>query len=62
MEDRLLTLDDLAEYLSVSRRTIYRLLGGNNLPAYRVGGQLRFRREDVDKWLENKRLVKAKTG
>lgn len=62
MEERLLTLDDLAGYLSVSRRTVYRLLEGNSIPAYRVGGQVRFRREDIDKWLETKKIGKTKIG
>lgn len=59
MDDQLLTVDGLAEYLNISRRTMYRLLKAESLPAYRVGKQLRFRREDVDDWLQKRQVRKA---
>ncbi len=62
MDEKLLTLDDLADYLNVSRRTTYRLLKGSDLPAYRIGGHLRFRREDIDLWIDKQRLDQKKTG
>jgi len=62
MTDKLLTLNDLSEYLNISRRTVYRLLEGTQLPAYRIGGHLRFKRNDVDEWLEHQKLVDKKTG
>lgn len=62
MEEKLLTLDDLADYLNISRRTTYRLLKGSDLPAYRIGGHLRFRREDIDLWIDKQRLDQKKTG
>ena len=62
MDEKLLTLDDLADYLNVSRRTTYRLLKGGDLPAYRIGSHLRFRREDIDGWLEKQKLEQKKNG
>jgi excisionase family DNA binding protein len=47
----LLTVDDLAEYLAVSRWQVYRLVQ-RGLPVVRVGERLRFRREDVDAFIE----------
>ena len=55
-EEKLLTDDDLAGYLDISRRTIYRLLKVEELPGYRIGSHLRFRRDDIDKWLDSKKL------
>ena len=46
------TAEELAELLKVSPRTIQRLVNRKELPAIRVGRQLRFRREWVDEWLD----------
>jgi PTS system nitrogen regulatory IIA component len=48
----LLSLKQLAEYLQLSQRTVYRLLERGDLPAVKVGGQWRFRRSTVDEWLD----------
>lgn len=44
------TVNEAADYLRVSRRTIYKLVQEDRLKAYRVGAErhLRFRREDLD--------------
>lgn len=47
----ILTIRQLAEYLMVSEKTVYRMLDRNQLPAVRVGAQWRFRRQDIDAWL-----------
>lgn len=47
----ILTIRQLAEYLMVSEKTVYRMLDRNELPAVRVGAQWRFRRQDIDAWL-----------
>lgn len=46
----------LADLLGVSAATIYRLrYARRGPPAYRIGGQVRFRREDVEAWLAERR-------
>ncbi len=47
----ILTIRQLAEYLMVSEKTVYRMLDRNELPAMRVGSQWRFRKLDIDSWL-----------
>ncbi len=47
----ILTIRQLAEYLMVSEKTVYRMLDRHQLPAVRVGAQWRFRRQDIDAWL-----------
>lgn len=47
----ILTIRQLAEYLMVSEKTVYRMLDRNELPAVRVGAQWRFRKHDIDGWL-----------
>src|SRR3989304_929316 len=49
----ILMIKQLSEYLMVSEKTIYRMLEKNMLPAIRVGGQWRFRRRDIDTWIDN---------
>ena len=42
-------------YLQVNLRTVYRLIDAGKLPAVRVGRQWRFRKRDIDAWLDNQR-------
>jgi len=48
----LLTAKQLAEYLQLSSRSIYRLLERGEVPATKIGGQWRFRKVDVDQWID----------
>jgi len=48
----LLRPKQLAEYLQLSQRTVYRLLERGDIPGVKVGGQWRFRRTAVDEWLD----------
>jgi nitrogen PTS system EIIA component len=50
----ILTIRQLSEYLMVSEKTIYRMLDRNVLPAVRVGAQWRFRKRDIDSWLDER--------
>lgn len=50
----LMTINDLANYLKVTRRTIYEWLKHNKIPAIKLIGQWRFRKDKIDAWLENK--------
>lgn len=46
----LMTVHEVADYLHVHPSTIYRLLKGKKLPAFRVGSDWRFTRDVIDKW------------
>jgi excisionase family DNA binding protein len=52
MEDVFLTTGEVLEYLQVNLRTVYRLIKAGKIPAVRVGRQWRFRKADIDLWLE----------
>jgi excisionase family DNA binding protein len=54
MDDIFLTTAEVIDYLHVNLRTVYRLLKAGKLPAVRVGRQWRFRKADVDRWLEGR--------
>ena len=51
VEDRWLSVDDLREYLGVSRDTIYDWLNAKNLPGHKVGRLWKFKRKEVDEWV-----------
>jgi excisionase family DNA binding protein len=53
----LMTIDDLATYLKVTRRTIYEWLKTRKIPAVKLIGQWRFRKDKIDAWLEHKTIA-----
>jgi excisionase family DNA binding protein len=55
MEETFLTTEEVLEYLQVNLRTVYRLIKAGKLPAVRVGRQWRFRKADLDAWLDSQR-------
>jgi len=57
MDDVFLTTEEVLEYLQVNLRTVYRLIKAGRLPAVRVGRQWRFRKADIDLWLEGQQTV-----
>jgi excisionase family DNA binding protein len=48
----ILMIKDVAEYLKVTERTIYRLAAAKKIPAFKVGGSWRFSRADIDRWIK----------
>lgn len=53
--DDLMTTRQLQQLLHVDRITIYRMLEDGRLPGFKVGGQWRFPRREVEKWLQGQR-------
>ena len=56
MNGALMTIEDLADYLKVTRRTIYEWVKHNKIPAVKLVGQWRFKKAQIDAWIENKSL------
>lgn len=50
-DDQVLTVDELAIYLKVSRSTLYKLLAEGKVPGQRVGRHWRFSKAVIDRWL-----------
>jgi len=55
MEETFLTTEEVLAYLQVNLRTVYRLIKAGKIPAVRVGRQWRFRKRDIDAWLDSQR-------
>lgn len=54
----ILTIDEVAAFLMVGKRTGYRLAASGKLPAFELSGTWRFRSSHLDKWIAN-RIGKA---
>lgn len=51
MAEDLMTSHELADYLKVDLRTVYRYIKQGQIPKVKVGGRWRFRRSDIEAWL-----------
>lgn len=61
MEDDILTIKDVADYLKLTERTLYRLAQEGQVPGFKVGNSWRFKRADIERWIEDQkeRVLKA---
>lgn len=62
IDEAFLTTEEVLEYLQVNLRTVYRLIKAGRIPAVRVGRQWRFRKSDIDAWLDSQRARGARAG
>jgi excisionase family DNA binding protein len=53
MEDRWLSVDEIAIYLGIKRDTVYRWISERNLPGHKIGRLWKFRKEEVDEWVKS---------
>lgn len=51
--DRWLSVEEIANYLGVSKESIYRWLESRKMPAHKVGRQWKFKINEVDEWVKN---------
>lgn len=61
-EGEILTIKQVADYLKVTERTIYRLAAAKKIPAFKVGGTWRFSRADIDSWIKQQSMEALDTG
>jgi len=52
MEDRWLSVGEIAEYLGIKRDTAYRWISEKNMPAHKVGRLWKFKKEEIDLWVK----------
>jgi len=48
----ILTVEDVCQYLRIPRSTLYKLARDKTIPAFRVGKHWRFKKDKIEKWLE----------
>jgi len=53
MDDRWLSVDEISEYLGVSKDTVYTWISAKGMPAHRLGRLWKFKRAEVDGWVKS---------
>jgi excisionase family DNA binding protein len=52
-EREIMTVDQVADYLLISKKSVYKLVKEKKLPVYKVINKLRFSRDLVRNWIAN---------
>ncbi len=60
--DEVLKLKDVAALLKVGEKTVYSMAQAGELPAFKVRGQWRFSRKDIDAWIEQQKHTSHNFG
>ena len=55
MEDGFLTIQKVSEWLHIKPATLYSKVESGDIPHYKIGRLVRFKREDIDRWMEDHR-------
>ncbi len=61
METDVITIRELAVYLKMAEKTLYRLAAEGSVPGFKVGGAWRFRKSEIDKWIVEQEKNKSKS-
>lgn len=56
MPDAILTVAEIAVLLKVAEKTVYTMGQRGEIPAFKVRGQWRFKRDDLEQWIERQKL------
>lgn len=59
MPDEILKLPEVASLLKVAEKTVYTMAQKAEIPAFKVRGQWRFKRQDIDMWIEQQKSDSA---
>ncbi len=50
----IMTIREVADYLKLTEKTAYRLAAEGKIPGFKVGGSWRFRRDEIERWIDKK--------
>ncbi|MCD6405194.1 MAG: helix-turn-helix domain-containing protein [Planctomycetes bacterium] len=53
MEDRWLSVDEIAAYLGIKRDTVYRWTSERDMPGHKIGRLWKFRKDEIDEWVKS---------
>ncbi len=62
VNDRWLSVDEIAVYLGIKRETIYKWLAEKSMPAHKLGKLWKFRKDEVDEWVKSGSAAKKSKG
>jgi len=60
MSDEILTVKEVAVYLKLAEKTAYRLAAEGKLPGFKVGGSWRFRKTDLQRWIDEQKAAERR--
>jgi len=60
MSTNAMTVQNVAEYLSVDPKTVYWMVNRGELPGFKVGGSWRFKKEDLNDWIAKQKEAATK--
>ena len=60
MSDVILTVKEVAVYLKLDEKTAYRLAAEGKLPGFKVGGSWRFRKTDLQRWIDEQKAAERR--
>jgi len=53
MEDRWLSVEEIAQYLGISKDTVYTWINNKKMPAHKIGRLWKFKKDEVDEWVRD---------
>ncbi|MBA3065428.1 helix-turn-helix domain-containing protein [bacterium] len=53
MMQEILTIKQVADYLQLNEKTIYRMIANKRIPCFKIGGSWRFKKSVLEKWLDS---------
>lgn len=53
MEDRWLSVDEIADHLGIKRDTVYKWIGERQMPGHKIGRLWKFNKQEVDNWVRS---------
>ncbi len=56
----IMTLEETAKYLKIGKSTLYKMAREGKIPAVKIANQWRFKKEDIDKWLQEIEILSNK--
>ncbi|HAT8742786.1 TPA: helix-turn-helix domain-containing protein [Legionella pneumophila] len=62
MTNDIMLIKELAEYLKINEKTAYRYAAEGKIPAFKVGGAWRFRRDEIEKFTKGEYMLSSKSG
>jgi excisionase family DNA binding protein len=60
IDDRWLSVDEISKYLGVGKDTVYKWIDKHGMPAHRMGRLWKFKKDQVDAWVEAGGAASAK--
>tara|TARA_B100002003_G_C14063563_1_gene511902 strand:- start:799 stop:987 length:189 start_codon:yes stop_codon:yes gene_type:complete len=54
MDTDIMTIKEVASYLKITDKTAYRLTADGKIPGFKVGGAWRFRKQEIDAWIDER--------